>query len=209
MSRNLSVSVKATGRDDDFPGSFVSIGSTESVDRDGEVVKAGAFNPLPATIPIHVDHVMSVEGLVGSGRPYYEGGVLKIAGTYAGTPRAQIIRQLVREGHVSTMSIAFMSAEYAPQPPGQQPTIVKGELLAVDFVSIPSNRDARVLVARSFTDAHGSTVSEAKVRAQLALAEAELFLSDDIDQAFKMSSTARARRIVAETEALLRSTKGT
>jgi phage head maturation protease len=106
--KHLLASVKAIGSDDEFPGMFEAIASTTALDRDGEVVAKGALEPLPATVPIHVDHRMDSEGLVGTGRPSYTAnGALKVTGTFAGTPRAQIIRQLVREGHLSSMSVGF------------------------------------------------------------------------------------------------------
>jgi hypothetical protein len=60
------------GPDDsaDGPGTFSLILSTDAVDRDGEIVESGAFNPLPDHISMDVDHGMSVATTVGSGRPF-------------------------------------------------------------------------------------------------------------------------------------------
>lgn len=137
--------VKAVG-DTDGPGEWEAVISIPTLDRDGEVVAKGAFNPLPTSIPIHVDHRMDSEGLVGTGRPFYEGERLMLRGTFAGTPRAQIIRQLVRERHLGAMSVGFMGATRKTKD--GTTTIVKAELLEASFVTVPSNRDALVVAAK-------------------------------------------------------------
>ena len=55
-------------------GGFRAIASTADMDRDGEVIDAGAFAvgpPLPASIPVHADHVASVNNLVARAVPSY------------------------------------------------------------------------------------------------------------------------------------------
>jgi len=124
-------------------GTWKAVASAPSVDRDNEVVDAFAFEPLPATVPVHAEHFGEI---IGSGRPYYEGETLYIDGTFASTPKAQVIRSLVREGHLRTMSVAFMTLQ---KRKGNPTHIEKAELLAVDWASIPSNRDALVLAAKA------------------------------------------------------------
>jgi HK97 family phage prohead protease len=173
--RMLTATVKSAG--DDGNGSFEAIASAPTVDRDGEVIAARAFNPLPARIPIHVDHVMNSEGLVGTGRPYYDGDLLKVHGTFAGTPKAQMVRQLVIEGHMSTMSVGFLGAQVDKQ--GAVPLITKGELIEVSFVSVPSNRQALVTSARSFRGQPRSPQWAAtRALMDLALLDAELVLAE-------------------------------
>jgi hypothetical protein len=49
------------GPDDETgPGTFSLILSTSDVDRDGEIVAPGAFEPLPDHIAMDIDHGMSV-----------------------------------------------------------------------------------------------------------------------------------------------------
>src|SRR3954470_16237276 len=112
---------------DEFPGTFEVILSTPEVDRDGESVAKGAFNPLPDHVSFDRDHGMSVDTTVGSGVPRYDGDVLKVSGTWSSIPEAQKVRTLVREGHVRTTSVAFMGAEYETRE--GTPTIVKAEIL--------------------------------------------------------------------------------
>lgn len=130
-------------------GTFEAIMSAPTLDRDGEVVDALAFAPLPAKITVDIDHDMSVRSVVGSGQPFYdESGVLKIKGQFASTPLAQEVRTLVKEGHVDRMSVTFRAAQRGIGEDGIQ-HVTKGELLNVAFVVIPSNREAAVLAAKA------------------------------------------------------------
>lgn len=129
-------------------GTFEAIMSAPTLDRDGEVVDALAFAPLPAKITVDIDHDMSVRSVVGSGQPFYdESGMLKIKGLFASTPLAQEVRTLVKEGHVDRMSVTFRAAQRSIGEDGIQ-HVTKGELLNVAFVVIPSNREAAVLAAK-------------------------------------------------------------
>lgn len=129
-------------------GEFEAILSAATLDRDGEIIDAKAFEPLPARIPIDIDHGMTVASTVGSGTPYYDGDVLKIKGTFSSIPRAQELRTLVTEGHISTMSVTFMGAERDEKD--GVPHVTQAELLNAAFVPIPANREATVLVAKAF-----------------------------------------------------------
>lgn len=128
-------------------GEFEVILSAPTLDRDGEVIDARAFEPLPDHITFDVDHGLSTQTTVGSGVPRYEGDLLKVSGTFSSIPRAQEVRTLVTEGHIRTTSVAFMGAQYADVD--GVPHIVKAELLNGAFVPIPSNREAAVLMAKS------------------------------------------------------------
>ncbi len=129
-------------------GEFEAILSMPTVDRDGEIIAARAFEPLPARIPIDIDHGLTASKTVGSGTPYYDGDVLMVRGTFASTALGQEIRTLVKEGHVGHMSVAFRGAQYAEK--SAVPTITKAELLNAAIVAIPSNREASILVSKSF-----------------------------------------------------------
>lgn len=127
-------------------GEFEVILSMPTVDRDGEVVDAKAFEPLPESIPFHAFH--DFRDPVGRAVPYYDGQTLKARGYYGSTSRAQEIRSLVADGVIGHTSVGFM-------PPTRKVAdgvthIVKGELLEGSFVSVPSNREAAVLVAKAY-----------------------------------------------------------
>lgn len=130
-------------------GAFEAVLSTAIVDRDGEIVEPGAFNPLPKSIPIHVNHqFMDVAKVVGRGQPYYDGDTLKVKGIFASTPDAQVVRALVAEGMVQTMSVGF----HQPTRDTKDgiPRVTSAELIEASFVSVPANTDALVTMAKMF-----------------------------------------------------------
>jgi HK97 family phage prohead protease len=158
-------------------GGFVAVASTASRDRDGEVLAYGAFNPLPNSVPCHVDHVMTAAGVVGRGRPYYSGDKLYVDVALASTADAQVVRDKLREGILTTVSIAFMGQQW--ETIAGQRTLIKGELLAVDLVSVPANRDATVVSVRGYPASPVATLTDA----HQALADLELSLMRfDLDQ---------------------------
>jgi hypothetical protein len=140
--------------DGDPNGEFDVILSAPTLDRDGEVVDSKIFEPLPDHITFDIDHGMSVATTVGSGKPFYDGGKLRVKGTYSSIPFAQNVRTLVKEGHIRTASVAFMGA--VREEKGGVPHIVSAELLNGAFVPIPSNREAVVLTAKAFEEKAGS-----------------------------------------------------
>ena len=144
----VDVAIKAPD-DEDGPGTFEAILSAPTLDRDGEVIDARAFEPLPDHITIDVDHGMSVTTTVGSGTPYYDGDVLMFRGVFSSIPRAQEVRTLVKEGHIRKMSVAFMNAKRETDPDDERPHIRSAELLNAAIVPIPSNRDADILAAKA------------------------------------------------------------
>lgn len=157
---------------DDPNGSFEAILSAPTLDRDGEVIDARAFEPLPDRIPIDIDHGMTVATTVGSGVPFYDGDVLKIRGSFSSIPRAQELRTLVKEQHIGRMSVTFMSAERSTKD--GVPHVEKGELLNAAFVPIPSNREAAVLVAKAFAPTEGEKREEEDVLSRLAALEKQV-----------------------------------
>lgn len=169
MSKHfLSAEVKAV--DSSNPnGEFEVILSAPTLDRDGEVIDARAFEPLPDHITFDIDHGMSVSTTVGSGVPSYDGDLLKVNGTWASIPLGQTVRTLVDEGHIRTTSVAFMGAKREVKDGVAH--IVKGELLNGAFVAVPSNRQALVLASKSFTaereSAHKSLAGSFEARRDL------------------------------------------
>lgn len=133
---------------DEGPGTWKAILSAPTKDRDGDTLTADGWKqPLPAKIPIDIDHEMSVRGTIGSAVPSInEDGELVVDGTFASTPLAQEVRTLMAEGHIDRMSVAFMSEK--TQKDGKTETT--RELLNGAVVCIPSNRESSVLAVRSF-----------------------------------------------------------
>lgn len=153
-------------------GGFTAIASNGDLDRDGEVIRPGCFAPLPATIPVHLDHTMSASSVIARGRPYYRGDLLMIDATFATTPDAQVVREKVQDGTLDSLSIVFMGKQWEDIDGVR--TCVKGELLAADIVSVPSNRGARILSMRSVSADPRSAVRETVADALLTLARAEI-----------------------------------
>ena len=134
-------------------GEFEIVMSTESVDRDGEVISKGAFDPLPDSVPVHAFH--DFNDPIGRAVPGYDTtGRLVGRGFFASTARAQEIRQLVADGVIGHTSVGFMAAERKDGDDAVK--IVGAELLEVSFVSVPSNRDAAVLLVKSHEGKSGA-----------------------------------------------------
>lgn len=142
-------------------GEFEIIMSTDAIDRDGESIVKGAFDPLPESIPVHAFH--DFHDPVGRAYPSYnENGQLVGRGFFANTPRAQEIRQLVADGVIGHTSVGFMAADRKSAEDGT-PEINSAELLEVSFVSVPSNRDAAVLAVKQYaTDAKAGARNSTK-----------------------------------------------
>lgn len=134
-------------------GAFDVILSAPTLDRDGEVIDARAFDPLPDHIPFDIDHSMTVTGTVGSGAPYYDAdGTLRVKGTFASTLLGQEVRTLVSEGHIRTTSVTFMAAKRVKDDTGVD-HIQTAELLNGTFTPVPSNRESVVLSAKALSAA--------------------------------------------------------
>lgn len=147
--------VKAVEDSTDPNGEFDVVLSAPTLDRDGEIIDAKVFEPLPEHITFDIDHGMSTATTVGSGKPFYDdAGRLRVKGSYSSIPRAQEVRTLVKEGHIRTTSVAFMGA--VREEKDGTPHVVKAELLNGAFVPIPSNRESTVLSSKSYAEKAGA-----------------------------------------------------
>jgi hypothetical protein len=143
LGRKTATALIEPGTDDaESPtGSFHVILSTPELDRDGETLPTDEWEqPLPARIPFDIDHGMTVETTIGSGVPSIEDGVMHVRGTYSGLKRAQDVRQLVNEGHISTTSVTYLTKRVDGK--------TTRELLNGTFTPIPSNRGSVVLASK-------------------------------------------------------------
>ena len=126
-------------------GGFIAVLSTPSEDRDGDQLeRRGWIDPLPQRYALDIDHGMSIRDTVGSFEPYFEGDALMMKAYFASTTQAQETRTLVDEGHIRTVSVAFMnhkSKKDAGSP--------YRELLNAGIVAVPSNRDAVILASKA------------------------------------------------------------
>src|ERR1700757_584736 len=132
--------------DDEFgpDGGFRAVLSTPSLDRDGDRLHRSEWiEPLPKSLPLDVDHGMSVSDTIGSFRPYFEGENLMMEARFSGLARAQEVRQLIREGHINSVSVAFMTDK------SKRDNEPRRELLNAGVVATPSNRDAVILAMKA------------------------------------------------------------
>jgi len=143
-------------------GSFHVLLSTAAEDRDGDTLSLDEWQtPLPDHITFDSDHLMSVAGTVGSGRPVLTERGIEVTGTYSSIPEAQKVRTLVNEGHIRTTSVAFLVTKNGKGPGGK----VTRELLNGAFVAVPSNRDALVLSHKGVTQKVGQRNSASDMTA--------------------------------------------
>lgn len=150
-TKTVAAALKAVDSDDPN-GEFEAVLSTETEDRDGEVIAQGAFEPLPKSIPFFYQHDwMKGATPVGRGRPFYDGGKLKVRGKFASSARAQEIRSLVNEGVIDAMSVGFLNAERDRDQKGR-PVVRKGDLFESSFTAIPVNRTALITASKSVED---------------------------------------------------------
>lgn len=167
------ISLKLAGAKDH--GGFTAIASAPTLDRDGEIIDAGAFEPLPASVPVHVDHTWTVASVVGRGVPHYERGQLMLDVTFGSDAPSQEVRGKVLAGLVDSVSVGFMNAQRTKSGDGRT-HITAGELVEVSIVSIPSNREARIMSVRGAGSAAAivAQIKHEAADALLAMARAEI-----------------------------------
>lgn len=177
--------------EDDSPhGSFEAIISTPALDRDGDrLAPDGWKTPLPEHIPVSVDHKMTADSIVGSGRPYLDrDGSLRIRGTFASTDLGQTVRSLVNSGHLRTLSVEFLEQRGAKSAAPQR------ELVGCSLVYLPSNREATVLSSKAaqavedFAAGSGSDEDEEPTEPVNSLDPTEL--SDFVNAVAELPATA-------------------
>lgn len=170
FDKALAQIADADSQPDDGPGGFTAILSTPSLDRDGDRLgRSEWIEPLPDRITLDVDHGMTVTDTIGSARPYFDNsGNLMIDATFASTPKAQEVRTLIKEGHINTVSVAFMNDKTKKDGAPNR------ELLNAGVVAIPSNRDAVILASKraSVTDiVNAGVMTPDEVKKSLGIAE--------------------------------------
>lgn len=130
---------------EEFPGTFLVELSNESLDRDGDVLKASEWEtPLPQQITFVNDHTHKMASVVGSATPELVDGKIMCRGTWAATQNAQDTRKVIP--HVPYVSVAYREKR------DQKAGTVTRELVNGSFVVVPSNTKARVLASKSFDE---------------------------------------------------------
>lgn len=153
---------------DDTRGTWTAIASAAVIDRDNERVVARSLSWRTPTIPVHIDHDLSIKSLVGRCTPYYDhAGTLLVDGKWGTSELAQATRRAVNDGSLDAMSIVFIDAVRAKGADGIM-EIQGGELIATDWVTIPSCTASRVLASRGYGP-NPTTVADARRIARQAM----------------------------------------
>lgn len=125
-------------------GGFTAVLSTPSEDRDGDELFRDEWKDFQFDrYPLDMDHGMSVAETVGSFAPYFDGEKMMMDAYFSSIARAQEVRTLVDEGHIRTVSVAFMVDKT------KKSGTPRRELLNAGIVAIPSNRDAVILASKA------------------------------------------------------------
>lgn len=123
-------------------GEFDVIATTETVDRDGEMIKSDGwetenFIKNPVMLDCHKYFEMPVGACTELTK--LEDGSYRAKGVFARTQKAQEIRSLYEDGILRTVSVGFIPKERNGN------IITKAELLEISFVPIPANPDAMAI----------------------------------------------------------------
>jgi HK97 family phage prohead protease len=128
---------------------IIGIGSTDSPDRDGEIIKQDGwdltnFLKNPVLLTSHAYHEFPIGRITDV---MIENGQLKFKAVFSeATQEAREAYQLVKEGILSAFSVGFIPKEYDP---ADTSVITKAELLEISLVTVPANPQA-VVLAKSF-----------------------------------------------------------
>lgn len=145
-SKWLTAKIVETKGASEDTGGFEAILSTPDRDRDGEEIDVKSWGELPESIPVNIDHDMSVLGIVGTGTPRIEDGVVKLSVTFANTDQAQMVRGLVNDGHVKSTSVEFLRRT-STDSKGVKTT--SREMIGAALTPYPANPNAVVLSSKA------------------------------------------------------------
>ncbi len=158
-------SVKAT---DEGNGGFTGYAATFDREPDsyGDVIAKGAFtDTLKAwaesgrPVPVLYGHNMDDPDFnIGTAELMEDERGLKVSATFDGSPKAQRVRELVREGRLSKMSFAYDVLDWAPVEleDGFKANELRAlDLFEVSVVLVPANSHAEITGAKSREAADG------------------------------------------------------
>lgn len=139
-----------------------------SPDRAGDLITKGAFQGIPARLPMLWQHdPAQVVGVWEHGQETDAGLEVKGRLLLGQVARADEVRALVQSGAVGGLSIGFSTKAATPRPGARGRTITALDLVEISLVSVPSHPGARVRSAKSGLVA--IQIAEAINRAAMAL----------------------------------------
>lgn len=146
-TKTVEATIEDAGGPVNGPGEFTVRLTTPDLDRDGDELHGDEWQtPLPGRIQFNTDHDHKVGSTVGSAVPMLEGEDIICRGLYASTEHAQNTRTLVKEGHITNVSVAYR--EKRDDKSGK----ATRELINGSFVVVPANTQAKVLASKSADD---------------------------------------------------------
>ncbi len=133
--------LKSVSEDKSFDGTFEVVASTQSMDRQGEIVLQAGLNTEnymlnPVILAFH-DYSSLPIGIATSVEKQADKTIIK--GKFVSAdinPFAQVIRKLYDCGALKTVSIGFIAKQWEGN------VITESELLELSFVPVPANQDA-------------------------------------------------------------------
>lgn len=140
-------------------GEIVGVGSTESVDRDGEVIRQAGWDLTnylrnPVLMLMHNYQEFPI-GKVTDIK--VTDGKLTFRAVFSqATEKAREAYALMQEGILSAFSVGFIPRQYDPKDSN---VITEAELLEISVVPVPANPDAIVL-AKEYAEKHEKKESE-------------------------------------------------
>lgn len=151
-TKAVNATIEDTSVDaDEFPGTFVAELSNESLDRDGDTLKADEWElPLPQQITFVNDHTHKMASVVGSAKPELVDGKVICKGEWAATQNAQDTRKVIK--HVPYVSVAYREKR------DRKAGTISRELINGSFVVVPSNTKAGVLASKSLDEIDDDTL---------------------------------------------------
>lgn len=151
--------------EDDKVATFTGVASTNDVDSDGDIIEAGAFDPIPTktapngeTIPNVLmlrDHDRSQ--IIGGWKAFKQkGGELHVTGELAlEVPKARETHALMKRGYLSGLSVCFAVKDASHvmfnQTTGRR-HIKKALLRETSIVGFPANNGARIISVKAEID---------------------------------------------------------
>jgi HK97 family phage prohead protease len=132
-------------------GEITGIASTETVDRDGEVIRANGWDLLnfkenPVLMLMHNYQEFPIGKITDIA---VEGKKLTFKAIFSQkTQKAIEAYELVKEGILSAFSVGFIAREFDPK---DQNIITKAELLEISLVPVPANPEA-IVMAKGFKE---------------------------------------------------------
>jgi len=127
---------------------FRFIASDESIDRDGEVIKADGWDLKNyKKNPVVLLHHNTRDLPVGKAKVRKDGTALLADITFATAeenPQAELVKKLVEGGYLNTLSVQFLPSAWTDGDGKKTPrrTYTKQELLEISVVTVPANPGA-------------------------------------------------------------------